>query len=195
MRESKKVRDISWRNRREMLFVFTNKFGPVKFQESICNLEPSANLMLLFYRQLLLLLKPMKSHNASKQRQYEFMIGLVGWSPKQFVSNKTHSFVLRDKRQMHSLERNTGSCHCIPCWVESLIGIDLVERIRERFWGLPMTVTELEPIFAGTRGLFTDTSNHFNAVPCVADGFCKELNARSKLGTPIYRWFHSSRDK
>ena len=130
MSESKQIRDISRCIRREMCFVFTNKFGSMKLQESICSLKPSANLMLLLYRQLPLILKPMNPNDASKQRQYKFMKSLFGPSPEQFAPNKPQSFAFTEKRGKHALERDTRSYHCIPNGVT----FHLVERIHKRFW-------------------------------------------------------------
>ena len=130
MSESKQIRDISRCIRREMRFVFTNKFGSMKLQESICSLKPSANLMLLFYRQLPLILKPMNPYDASKQRQYKFMKSLFGPSPEQLAPNKPQSFASTEKRGKHALEWDTRSYHCIPYGVS----FHSVERIHKRLW-------------------------------------------------------------
>ena len=171
MSESKQIRDISRCIRRKMRFVFTNKFGPMKLQESICSLKPSANLMLLFSRQLSLILKPMNSYDASKQRQYKFMKSLLGPSPEQLAPNKPQSFAFTEKRGEHTLEWDTCSYHCIPYGVS----FHLVERIHKRLWCYSVTVTELEPALARAWSLFTDTSNHWVGPFNVAGEFCKEL--------------------
>ena len=130
MSESKQIRDSSRCIRREMRFVFTNKFGSMKLPESVCSLKPSANLMLLFYRRLPLILKPMNPYDASKERQYKFMKSLFGPSPEQLAPNKPQSFAFMGERRKHALEWNTRSYHCIPCGVS----FHLAERIHKRFW-------------------------------------------------------------
>jgi len=160
MSERKKVSEIPRCIYRELRLFFSNSLGPMRFDERCFGFEPSENLVLAFYRQLTLLLKPMLSYNASEEVQQKFMKCLSGRSDERFISNKTYSLAIDYHRWMHSLEWDARVYHRIPRWSKFGISFDLVNPIRDRFWRQPMTVTEFKSTSTGTGSLFSNTSNH-----------------------------------